>query len=287
MIKKVLIFILALSASFGFCHSSDPVKGEFWSISEGKIQPNGSSKDALSLKYWQHITKILPSELLHQYIVGLRLFTDGIANDMGGISPLNNENSQWEIDIDTTDFNFENTHIIHVTSYTHTVIHEFGHLLTLNPKQVEMTNDIFQDDNKGYLANEGYAETKSYLGKFVNQFWKNALLLKWDKIQSVENSQKRINLLYELYLNNRDQFLTDYAAESPEEDIAESWAFFILNEKPTLNKIKHQKILFFYEFPELINYREEIRKNLDYIPVDYINKYEFNREQISSKTHKS
>ncbi len=72
------------------------------------------------------------------------------------------------------------------------------------------------------------------------------------------------NGLYQFYLKNQGTFLTDYAAEAPEEDIAESWSFFILNDQPSsLNLIKNQKINFFYQFPELIEYRTLIRKNIN------------------------
>ena len=282
MIKQILIFTIFLKCSIGFCQTGVLTKGEVWKISEGNIQSNGSDKDVLSYKYWQYLNKILPTKLLTQHIVSLRLFTDGIANELGGISPLDKQNTQWEIDIDTYDFNFKNTHPSHILLYSHTIIHEFGHLLTLNPKQVELTNDFYQDDTKSYLTTEGYAMPNSYLGRFVKQFWQGAALSRWDEIQKYENKIKRSHFLYQLYLNNKDQFLTDYAAQSPEEDIAESWAFFVLSDKPVEDKIKHQKVLFFYDFPELVQYRQDIRKNLELIPEDYINNYEFNRDQLSS-----
>ncbi|MFK8011504.1 MAG: hypothetical protein AB8B80_05650 [Marinicellaceae bacterium] len=282
MIKQLLIFKLIIFCSVGFCQNSVFTKGEVWTISEGNIQSNGSDKDVLSDKYWQYLNKILPTKLLHQHIVSLRLFSDGIANDLGGISPLNKENSQWEIDIDTYDFNFKNTHPSHVLLYSHTIIHEFGHLLTLNPEQLKVSNDVNHSVAEGYLAKESHLKTDSYLGIFIHKFWQGTLFSEWDSIQNYNNPSKREHLLYQLYLNNKNQFLTDYAVESPEEDIAESWAFFVLSEKPVMDKIKHQKVLFFYEFPELVEYRKNIRNNLELIPQDYIKNYEFNRDQLSS-----
>ena len=280
IIKQLLLCVLIFQCSIGVCQTGVLTKGEVWKISEGKIQSNVSDKDALSDKYWQYLNKILPTKLLTQHIVSLRLFTDGIANDLGGISPLNQENTRWEIDIDTIDFNFKNTSPSHILLYSHTIIHEFGHLLTLNPEQIEVTSVVYQDDSKGYLTIAGNAN--SYLSKFVLEFWQGSLLLKWDEIQKHKNKSKRRHLIYQLYLDNKDQFLTDYATQSPEEDIAESWAFFVLSEKPAEEKIKHKKVLFFYEFPELIQYRQEIRNNLEVLPKDYINNYGINRDQLSS-----
>ena len=65
-------------------------------------------------------------------------------------------------------------------------------------------------------------------------------------------------MLEDFYNTYQDQFLTDYAPTSPAEDIAESWAFFVLSPKPEMNSIANEKILFFYEYPELVQLRAQI-----------------------------
>ena len=52
--------------------------------------------------------------------------------------------------------------------------------------------------------------------------------------------------------------MTDYAVTSPEKDIAELWMFFILDPKPAGEPIAEQKILFFYDWPELARLRDVI-----------------------------
>jgi hypothetical protein len=64
--------------------------------------------------------------------------------------------------------------------------------------------------------------------------------------------------LHNFYKTYSDQFVTEYAATSPEEDIAEAWAFFILSPKPEQDSIANEKVLFFYEYPELVQLRQEI-----------------------------
>jgi hypothetical protein len=71
-----------------------------------------------------------------------------------------------------------------------------------------------------------------------------------------------MDLSHDFYWLHANQFLTSYAAKNPEEDIAESWAFFILSSKPEPTSIANQKILFFYEYPELVTLRQEIRDRL-------------------------
>ena len=62
--------------------------------------------------------------------------------------------------------------------------------------------------------------------------------------------------------NIKAEFVTDYAPTSPAEDIAESWSFFVLKKKPASKTIANEKVLFFYEFPELVNLRSQIAHNL-------------------------
>ncbi len=68
--------------------------------------------------------------------------------------------------------------------------------------------------------------------------------------------------LDDFYYKYEDQFLTDYAVTHPAEDIAESFGFFVFAEKTTGDSIAEQKILFFYQFPELVKLRTEILNNL-------------------------
>jgi hypothetical protein len=56
--------------------------------------------------------------------------------------------------------------------------------------------------------------------------------------------------------------VSDYSVTHPAEDIAESFAFFVLSPQPAGESIAEQKIRFFYEYPELIDLRAEILQNL-------------------------
>lgn len=248
------------------------IQGEKWMINKGNVVLRNVESDTYATAYWDHVSDILPNEVFHKYVKSLHLFTDGEENEMGGMTSLSDDNMSWEFDIDTYDFDIKNNDSTHIISYSHTIIHEFGHILTLNPEQVLVSDDLEQDDAKGYLTIEGYATHSSYLGKFIKQFWPDSLLTKWDVIDT-KSSYKKQQLLLQLYLNNKDQFLTDYAAESPEEDIAESWTFFVILDKQTESLIKHQKVNFFYQFPELVTYRDEIRAKLKIIPKSYLKNY--------------
>ncbi|NJN80268.1 MAG: hypothetical protein HC797_07255, partial [Anaerolineales bacterium] len=68
--------------------------------------------------------------------------------------------------------------------------------------------------------------------------------------------------LDDFYYKYEDQFLTDYAVTHPAEDIAESFSFFIFSSQPAGNTIAEEKILFFYQYPELVELRTKILNNL-------------------------
>jgi len=271
MIKNISIIIATLTTSIITIAQNEI---GVWEIKEGTLITNDSlSYSSMAQDYFNTINNTLPKDLIDKYVVSLRLFTDGKDGDLGGLNQMNESVDSWQFDLDTADVNIYSKDSIKILDYTHTLIHEYGHLLTLNPSQIELTDDMIQDDNKGYLTSEGYALKDSYLGIFVKQFWDDELLLEWDNIDNKKNENKRVKLLYEFYLSHRDNFVTDYAAESPEEDIAEAWTFFVLSDKPDTNTVKNQKVIFFYQFPELVAYRQKMRLNIKSIPISYLDSF--------------
>ena len=105
----------------------------------------------------------------------------------------------------------------------------------------------------------------SQLNQFFNRFWTD-FYAEWQIIDEEVDEDTRFNMLDDFYHIYQDQFLTDYAPTSPAEDIAESWTFFLLAPKPEPNSIANEKILFFYEYPELLEVRAQI---LDRICVEF------------------
>ena len=131
-------------------------------------------------------------------------------------------------------------------------IHEYGHYLTLNTTQM-----ISWPESKTCRQEPLYGCQKpdSYINLFYLQFWAD-IYPEWEKIdwQSMDY-EKEIGLFYQKY---EDQFLNDYAATDPIEDIAESWAAFVLEPSPSGHSVAEQKIRFFYDFPELVQLRYQI-----------------------------
>jgi len=210
---------------------------------------------------WKYFTRLIPFDQ-RALINGFSIITDGKNNILAAVNQSDRDPNQWELNVDFADASQK-------TSLTFTLLHEFGHLLTLNSDQATVDMAVYQNpDNTTiykrevdacpqYFTGEGCSKPDSYINQFFARFWTD-FYAEWQTIDAEPNEDKRNNLLDDFYHKYQDQFLTDYAPTNPAEDIAESWTFFILSPKPESDSIANQKILFFYEYPELIQLRAQI-----------------------------
>ncbi len=210
---------------------------------------------------WNFYAAMIPAyarDFVSHYIV----MTDGLGGTLAAVEQNPEDPYQWMLNVDISDT--EN-----LRELTFTLIHEYGHLLTLNPEQVDVNETIFYepDDEDAYFeasencatyfTGEGCAKSNSYFYLFYDEFWSD-IYAEWDEIQYIEDDDEYYEAIDEFYYAREDQFVTDYAVTNPGEDIAETWAFFVTQAKPAGNTIAEQKVLFFYQFPELVQLREEI-----------------------------
>jgi hypothetical protein len=130
-----------------------------------------------------------------------------------------------------------------------TMIHEFAHLFTLRDSQV--SHEIADEDCDIY-ANHGCPLDESYLHAWEEQFWPDAT----DDDYSEED-----DAVAERY--SPDEYVTEYAATNPDEDLAEVFAEWVLSDEPaTGDDVVDQKLRFFDDYPEIVQLREEIRAGL-------------------------
>lgn len=210
---------------------------------------------------WDYFTAIIPAdqrEIVNQYVV----FTDGREDILAAVEQDGYDPALWSLDVDILDSTDQKT-------LGATLLHEFGHLLTLNTSQVVTDMNVYDnpDDQQAYdqaaaacpqyFVAEGCSLPDSYIHRFYQRFWPD-IYAQWQQINAIEDDDTRDNHLSNFYDTYQDQFVTDYAVTSPEEDIAESWMFFILDPKPADDTIGEQKVLFFYDWPELVQLRGEI-----------------------------
>ncbi len=138
---------------------------------------------------------------------------------------------------------------------THALVHEYGHYLTLNPtQQTALTGSQACPQEELYNC----PNSASYLNQFFEAYWR-PLYKEWQGMKGASN-QAALNAQF--YAKYQGQFVTQYAASQPIEDIAETWTAFIIHPKPTGDTIADRKVLFFYKFPELVELRYQIIKGI-------------------------
>lgn len=131
----------------------------------------------------------------------------------------------------------------------HTIIHEQFHVMSLNRSQLNPNTNSCD-----YNTDEGCSLEDSYLDDFVETFWTDIL----EENRKINPNNE--NKLYRFYEKYESQFVNDYAATNPEEDIAESFTYFVKNDRISQPlKIRDQKINHFYQYDELVALRDNIR----------------------------
>lgn len=207
-------------------------------------------------KLWGEVLKIIPDYYLN-YISKFKIFTDGMDNTLAYVLSDEEIENKWTISvdlIDSLDYKGNINKELH-----NTLIHEFMHLITLNDTQISKKLNYFGET---YTIEEGSLNKDSYLNLFYNKFWK--------KHKEQVDFQNRPNLTDEekenytssFYFENIEEFVSEYAATNPVEDIAETFMYFVIEDKPTENTIRDEKINFMYEFNELVELRDFIRNNI-------------------------
>ena len=131
------------------------------------------------------------------------------------------------------------------------MVHEYGHIATLNDTQVEQLSGSCPR----LTLPEGCSRPGSVLGDFQARFWAKygATATNWERTEQDAT---------DLYAQHPDAFVSEYAATNPVEDLAETFATFVLSDKPDGASEKDQKVSWLYESPLMTTERLRIRAAL-------------------------
>lgn len=214
---------------------------------------------------WSFFARLIP-EQNRNFLTEFAILTDGKDNLLAAVAQSSADPASWRLEVDIADAqDYENL--------TFTLIHEFGHLLTLNEEQVSPSMAVFNNPRDpavrsheaamcpSFFPHEGCSNGDSYINQFYQRFWTDKYE-EWYQVETIQDEYLYYTRLNEFYEKYQDQFVTEYAATNPGEDIAETWSYFVLTPKPQGSTIAEQKVLFFYEYPELLQLRQEILNNL-------------------------
>lgn len=189
---------------------------------------------------WNQVRAMLPEGSLDAFD-RFTVFTDGAEEILAYVVPTDDAGARWELAVDPEDAGDG-------ASFAETVMHEYCHYLTLNNGQVDYGG---QPTYGCYAESDLAARPNSYLNVFYQTFWTDYLD---DRLADPET--------YGFYLRHSDDFLTSYAATSPSEDIAESFAYFVLYDQAKEEGLQAQKQNFFYAYPELVTFRDQARARM-------------------------
>jgi len=133
---------------------------------------------------------------------------------------------------------------------TELIIHELAHLVAyetiLNvPKYTYIC--------EAYFLRHGCPTSDSYLRAYVRTFWSVADLQRADHFAIATEAAG------EYFAHHQTEFVSEYAATSPEEDFAESFMHFMLGKSVT-GKVAQEKITFFAQYKKFSTLREVLNQ---------------------------
>ena len=244
--------------------SGDEIQDPYYEDVPASLQDE-QDDTAAHQQIWDYFAALIPLEY-RSTLAEFSIMTDGTDNILAAVAQTYDDPNLWGLEVDIAD-----TSDYYYLSFT--LVHEFAHLFTLGPDQVPPSIAIFNnpEDNDLYLQEssacttffpgEGCANPDSYMNAFYQEFW-TGIYDEWNEINLIEDEDQYYEALDDFYYKYEDQFLTDYSVTHPAEDIAEAFGFFVFAEQPDGDTIAEQKILFFYQYPELVQLRSEILSNL-------------------------
>jgi hypothetical protein len=193
---------------------------------------------------WARVAGLSPDTLSTQYINEFKIYTNTKDDTIAYVVDENGD-GKWTVAINRGMYD-----TISLKEQSSTVIHELAHIITLNSSQVKAQDESACTTQ--YMS-EGCAGANSYLYTFIQAFWPSEMLEKIGGIDSDSGAEK-------VYTDKK--FVTEYAATNPAEDIAESFAVFVLESKPEGTEERDTKTTFFYSFPALVEMRTAMRTEL-------------------------
>lgn len=189
------------------------------------------------LRLWDLFIDTIGKRETKRYIDELRIF-DKSTSHIGGFVELRRSSiapDYWILGINEDDFDSRSEPSRR--SYSALFIHEFAHL-------------IIEDD-------------EDMLSTFADLFWSQE---DYQHAADAEEltGQALDDALEDYFANNEARFVSDYATYNPDEDFAETFTYFVINDRPRSSREAwSDKVDFMYRYERLKDVRYEIRNNLD------------------------
>ncbi len=247
--EEYTVRYLGDGGGWGYGSPRERVLAEYYIRDGVSLEPDRSAQtepgedfdgaDAQAL--WERMLSLMPEGAWADFSRFI-LFTDGKDETLAYVMPADDAGRRWQIAVDPADAEDWDW-------FCETVLHEYTHYLTLNEEQVTYTS---QQTASTYNEEGMVAASGSYLDNFYQRFWADYLD---DRLANRDSCN--------FFFRHEEDFVTLYASTDPSEDIAESFTYFILYEAQEGEAVWEQKINFFYDYPELVQFREGVRGQLE------------------------
>lgn len=215
---------------------------------------------------WNLVQLVIPTDA-RSMIDEYREETDGPSRTLAYVEPTDRMGAQWALIVDPADAYNDARAFTDFDKLLITLVHEFGHALTLNNTQVFHTRNTSKCTEGAYIIYEGCVLPDSYLQAFVDQYWSDLM----PEFMSLDRNDRLV--LAGFYSRHPERFINRYAATNPEEDIAETWAAYVLTQRGENPQTAiDKKIAFFSQYPELVELRTSMRERLAYVLEAYEDK---------------
>ena len=134
-------------------------------------------------------------------------------------------------------------------------INRFDKELLTSSTQKGMTDILLHEYAHILFFEEGDIATD-----FEEEFWSNALMKQHTKdTGSLTNVNTRIQANSVFYKKYQSLFISEYAASTMDEDLVESFTYFVMENKPTGSTEAIKKVLFFYRNDQMVKLRKALR----------------------------
>ncbi len=222
-------------------------------VSAGRLgaASDGTEPDALVNEVWQLYSTVAGDDVSR--MDAFAVFDDDQDTVMASVWRDTRSGKTWALDVNLAFADDRDELEL-------TLIHEFGHVLSLSLDQVS--------EAKGSCPTidmpEGCAHDDSYIAAFLERFWPAESTWPDSSDDEAIDTWFRDNGGYH-------SFVSRYAATSGIEDFAESWAAYVTADDPghsprddDAHAVRAQKVLFFEDYPDLVAQRDRIRSALGY-----------------------
>lgn len=188
-------------------------------------------RPARDQEVWALVRATLPPAAVAT-IRQLNVVTDGRDGTLAMVHRSMVDDTEWVLSIDPAETD---------ETLVGTLVHEYAHMLTLRPADLA-SRAASRDGCDGVRIALGCAHTDSALAAWADAFWSG--------VTEPADTDHRA-------------FVTEYAASSVHEDLAETFMSWVLDDVARPSATVRAKFAFFADRSEFVTARDEIRAQLD------------------------